>query len=30
MAQRDQALDLSGDLTERVSLLEMTLRGGHQ
>ena len=27
MAQRDQALDLSGDLTERVSLLEMTLRG---
>ena len=27
MAQRDQALDLSGDLTERVGLLEMTLRG---
>jgi len=27
MAQRDQALDLSGDLTKRVGLLEMTLRG---
>ena len=27
MAQRNQALDLSGDLTKRVGLLELTLRG---